>query len=306
MTESRRGLLLGTAAYVLWGLFPVYWPLVKPAGAVEILAHRVIWSLVAIAVIGVLTRNSRRVRDLVADRRRGALLAVAACVVAVNWGVYIYGVNHHHVVETSLGYFINPLVTVLLGVFVLHESLRRAQWMAVGIGAVAVAVLAVEYGRLPWIALALAFSFGTYGLIKKHVNAGAPESLTVETGVLVVPAAVYLAILGGQGHSTFGHHGAGQALFLAGSGLVTAGPLLCFAGAATRLPLTTLGLLQYLAPVLQFAFGVLFFHEPMPIGRLIGFMLVWIALIVLTVDGLRHRTVVARLARAEILATDVR
>lgn len=302
MTETRRGLALGTTAYVLWGLFPVYWPLVKPAGALEILSHRIVWSLVAIVAIAALTQSRARVRMLLGDRRRAGLLGVAAVVVAINWGTYIWGVNHDHVVETSLGYFINPLVTVALGVFVMHERLRRVQWIALALGAVAVAVLAIEYGRPPWIALVLAFSFGTYGLIKKHVNAGAIESLTIETAALTPVALTYLVVLGARGQSTFGHHGAAQVAFLVGAGVVTAIPLICFSAAATRLPLTTMGLLQYLAPVLQFAFGVLLFDEPMPLGRLVGFALVWAALVVLTADSIRHRTVTARLATADRLA----
>lgn len=285
--EARAGLGYGIAAYFLWGLFPVYWPLLRPSGAVEILSHRVVWSLALVGVLVAVQRRPGRLRALGA--RRTGLLALAACVIAANWGVYIWGVNNGHVVETSLGYFVNPLVTVVLGVFVLHERLRRGQWLAIGVGAVAVLVLAVDYGRPPWIALWLACSFGTYGLIKKAVGAGAVESLTVETGVLAVPALVYLGVLAGRGQSTFEHGSVGHALLLVLAGPVTAVPLLLFASAARRLPLTTVGLLQYLAPVLQFMFGVLVFHESMPAPRLGGFALVWVALVMLSVDGLRHQ-----------------
>jgi chloramphenicol-sensitive protein RarD len=295
-TPSPRGLVDGAGAYFLWGLFPVYWPLLEPASAVEVLAHRVVWSLLFVGVVLAIQRQWAWIRTL--GRRRLALLTVAAVVIAVNWGTYIYGVTNEHVVETSLGYFINPLVTVLLGVLVLGERLRRVQWAALGIASTAVIVLTADYGRPPWIALILAFSFGTYGLIKKSVGIGAVQSLTVETAVLFVPALAYLGWLMAAGESTLGQVSAGHALLLAGTGPVTAIPLLLFGAAARRLPLTVLGLLQYLAPVLQFLFGVLLFHEPMPPARLVGFALVWTALVILTVESVRHRRRQNALARA--------
>jgi chloramphenicol-sensitive protein RarD len=295
-TPSPRGLVYGAGAYFLWGLFPVYWPLLEPASAVEVLAHRVVWSLLFVGVVLAIQRQWAWIRTL--GRRRLALLTVAAVVIAVNWGTYIYGVTNEHVVETSLGYFINPLVTVLLGVLVLGERLRRVQWAALGIASTAVIVLTADYGRPPWIALILAFSFGTYGLIKKSVGIGAVQSLTVETAVLFVPALAYLGWLMAAGESTLGQVSAGHALLLAGTGPVTAIPLLLFGAAARRLPLTVLGLLQYLAPVLQFLFGVLLFHEPMPPARLVGFALVWTALVILTVESVRHRRRQNALARA--------
>ncbi len=222
-------------------------------------------------------------------------MALGAVLIAINWGVYIWGVNHNEVVETSLGYFINPLVTVLLGVVVLRERLRPVQWGAVALGGVSVLVLAIDYGRPPWIGLTLAFSFGSYGLVKKHVGAPASHSLTVETATLLLPCLAYLGFLAADGRSTFGHEGVAQAVLLVGAGVVTAVPLLFFAGAARRLPLTTLGLLQYVTPVMQFALGVLVFHEAMPALRLMGFALVWVALIVLSVDMLRY----TRTAREE-------
>jgi chloramphenicol-sensitive protein RarD len=231
-------------------------------------------------------RSWRAITQVLRDRRRFGLLTIAAVIITFNWGTYIYGVNTGQVVETSLGYFINPLVTVLLGVVVLGERLRLAQWIAVGIAAIAVAVLTVDYGRVPWIALVLAFSFGTYGLLKKKADAGAVESLGVETGVLLLPMSAYLVVLSADGAATFGQRGVGHALLLAGSGVVTAIPLLFFGAAATRVPLTQLGLLQYLAPTLQLAIGVLLYGEPMPAVRLLGFALVWTALIVFTVDSL--------------------
>jgi chloramphenicol-sensitive protein RarD len=286
-TADRDGLAYGAGAYLLWGLFPLYWPLLEPAGAIEILAHRMIWSLVFVAILIAVRRQWKSVRAAVADRSTLWRLCLAAMFVSANWGIYIWGVNHHHVVETSLGYFINPLLTILLGVVVLKESLRPAQWTAVAIAAVAIVVLTLDYGRLPWIALALAFSFATYGFLKSRTSVGAIESLAIETGFLAVPALVTLCVLAGQSTLTFAHHGAGQAALLAGTGIVTAVPLLLFAAGARRLPLTVLGLLQYLTPVIQFAVGIGIRHEPLPAPRLAGFALVWIALSILTFDALR-------------------
>jgi chloramphenicol-sensitive protein RarD len=229
------------------------------------------------------------VRTLAADRSKLGRLALAAVLVSINWGVYIWSVNSGHVVEASLGYFINPLLTILLGVLVLRETLSRTQWIAVGIATLAIVVLTVDYGRLPWIALTLAISFGCYGFLKKQVGAGAVESLTIETAVLAGPALITLAVLAARSQLMFGHHGLGNAALLAGTGVVTAIPLLLFGAGARRLPLTSIGLLQYLAPVLQFAVGVGIRHEPMPLARLIGFGLVWLALLVLTVDAISRR-----------------
>jgi chloramphenicol-sensitive protein RarD len=281
-------LLLGVAAYTLWGAFPLYWVLLEPAGALEILAHRILWSLVTMGVIVVLLRRRTQLRALFRDRRVFALLAVGAAVITVNWATYIWGVNNGRVVEASLGYFINPLVTVLMGVFILGERLRPLQWGAMAVAGTAVAVLALDYGRLPWVALVLAFSFGTYGLAKKTANAGAIESLTLETILLAPIAAAYIAWLVATGQSNFGSHGTGHALLFTTTGIVTAIPLICFGGAAIRVSMVTLGLLQYLAPILQFALGVVWFHEDMPPGRWVGFILVWIALAIFTVEAIHH------------------
>jgi chloramphenicol-sensitive protein RarD len=296
VSESRRGLLLGVAAYALWGAFPLYWPLLEPAGALEILGHRIAWSLVTMGLLVLALGRWPIVRGLVADRRVLGLLALAACLVTVNWATYIWGVNNGHVVETSLGYFINPLVTVLMGVFILGERLRPGQWLAMAIAGLAVVVLTIDYGRLPWVAMVLAFSFGSYGLCKKQANAPAVESLTLETMVIGPLALAYLGWLSLNGGSNFGNHGVGHALLFMTTGIVTAVPLVCFGGAAIRVPMVTLGLLQYLAPILQFALGVLYFHEDMPAGRWMGFGLVWIALVIFTVESLRHRRTTLRLA----------
>ena len=296
MAETRRGFLLGAAAYGMWGLFPLYWTLLRPAEPFEILAHRVFWSLLVMAGLVVLLRRRRRFLAVVADRRTRFILALASVAISVNWGGYIWGVNNGYVVETSLGYFINPLVTVLMGVLVIGERLRTLQWVAMGIATVAVLVLTLELGRPPWVALVVAFSFGCYGLAKKKAHAGAVESLTLET-LLIAPAALgYILFLSSRGESHFGSAGTGHALLLVSTGLVTAVPLICFGAAATRVSMTTIGLLQYLAPTLQFALGVFFFDEAMPPGRLAGYCLVWVALVLFTYEAVSHRRRQLRLA----------
>jgi chloramphenicol-sensitive protein RarD len=295
VSAYRTGLAAGIGAYLLWGLFPLYWPLLEPAAPVEILGHRIVWSLVFLAGLLVVTSGFGWIRGL--GRRRALLLALAAALVTVNWGVFIYGVNSGHVVETSLGYFINPLVTVALAVSVLRERLRPAQRIAVAIAAVAVAVLAIDYGRPPWIALTLAFSFGLYGLVKKRAGVDGTQSLAVETTFLVLPAAAYLVWLGAAGRGTFTTEGAGHVALLLGAGVTTAVPLILFGAAAIRIPLATVGLLQYLAPVLQFLIGVLVYDESMPLSRLAGFALVWLALVVFAVDAVRAARTPARLPR---------
>src|SRR3954464_1215439 len=246
----------GLTAYALWGLFPLYFPLLEPAGGLEIVAHRALWALLFVGTLPTAVRRWGQVRALVSDRRRLLVLAGAGLLIAVNWLVFVYGVNSGHVVETSLGYFINPLVSVLLGVVVFAERLRPLQWAAVAIAAVAVAVLTVDYGRPPWIALALALSFGLYGVMKKLVRVEAAPGLFVETALVAVPAAVVLGVLHAHGSGTFGNAGTGNALLLMSSGVATAIPLLLFAAAARRIPLSTVGLLQYLTPLMQLAIGV--------------------------------------------------
>jgi chloramphenicol-sensitive protein RarD len=292
MKDRRQGIVYGIAAYALWGLFPLYWPLLKPASAVEILAHRVTWSLVLTALLVSRLGGGSWLRAI--GWRRFRMLAVAATLVSLNWGIYIWAVNHRHVVETSLGYFINPLVSVMLGVVFLGERLRRGQWIAVGIAATAVVVLTVDYGRLPWIAFALAASFGLYGFVKKKAAVPALPSLTVETGLVFLPALAYLVFLDVDGAGTFGRLSRGHDLLLAACGVVTAVPLLCFAAAANRVPLSMLGFLQYIAPALQFLCGVLVYREAMPSSRWIGFGLVWLGLAVFSVESVLHHRRSAR------------
>jgi chloramphenicol-sensitive protein RarD len=299
VSPERKGFLAGVAAYGLWGLFPLYWPLLEPAAPVEILGHRIVWSLVFLAAVLIATQGFRWVRTL--ERRQVRLLAIASVLITVNWGTFIYGVNSDHVVETSLGYFINPLVTVALAVFILRERLRIAQRVAVGIAAVAVLVLALDYGRPPWIALILACSFGVYGLVKKQANVGGTQSLAVETAFLAPFALGYVVWLESAGRGTFATEGTGHVLLLLGGGITTALPLMLFGAAAIRVPLSTVGLLQYIAPTLQFLIGVLVYSEPMPASRLAGFALVWVALLIFTVDAVRTARAGA-VARARIAA----
>ncbi len=284
---DRSGVLLGAASYALWGLFPAYWPLLAPATPVEVLAHRVLWTLVFMAVVFTAVRGWRALRTLPA--RGWAMVVAAALLIAVNWGLFIYSVGIGHVVEVALGYYIGPLVSVLLGVVVLRERPRAAQCAALGVAAAAVAVIAVGDGRVPWLGLALAASFATYGLIKKTVPLTATASLTAEGVVLAPVAAAYLVALQVAGTGTLTGHGAGHVALLVSAGPVTAVPLLLYGASARRIPLTTLGTLQYLAPSLQFLLGIVVFGEVMPAERWVGFGLVWLALAVFTVDLLRSQ-----------------
>ncbi|MFI5839611.1 EamA family transporter RarD [Catenuloplanes sp. NPDC051500] len=302
MDETRRGLAYGLTAYAIWGFFPLYIRWLRPAGAVEILAHRVVWSVVFVAALLTIVRGWSFLREMGGQPKRQAGIALAAVLIGINWGGYIYGVNSERVVETALGYFITPLVVVLLGVVALRERLRVAQWAALGVGVLAVVVLTVDYGRLPYIALTLAASFGSYSLVKKNLALPPTGGLFLESGVLALPALAYLIWLTATGDSTFGSEGAGHLALMVMSGAATAIPLILFAGAANRLPLTAVGILQYVAPILQLAVGLFVFHEPMPAARLAGFALVWVALIIFTVDGIRAGRAGRRAATPEAVA----
>jgi chloramphenicol-sensitive protein RarD len=295
--EQRRGFGFGLTAYLLWGLFPLYWKLIDSSGAVELLAHRILWSLVTIVALVLVRRRFGQVRALLAEPRRRWPLMAGAVLISVNWGTYIWGVNHDRVVETSLGYFITPLFTVLLGVIILKERLRVAQWIAVGIAFLAVAGLTIENGRPPWIAIILTFSFGFYGLLKKQAGAGAIEGMAIESATVAPLALIAILILGAQGNSTVTHQGPGYLILVLLTGPITAVPLLLFGAAATRVSMTTLGLLNYIAPIMQFIVGVLVFHEKMTPMRWGGFALVWLALIIFTADNLARRRA-SRLAPA--------
>ncbi|MBA2638925.1 MAG: EamA family transporter RarD [Nocardioidaceae bacterium] len=302
MSEQRRGFWAGLAAYTLWGVFPLYFPLLDPASATEVLAHRIVWSLLTVVGLIALRRRWSSLRAVVVDRRRRLLLVAAGVIITANWGTFIWAVTNDHVVETSLGYFINPLVLICFGVVLLGERLRPGQWIGLAVAAAAVVGLSVDYGRPPWIALVLALSFGTYGLLKKRAAVGAVEGLTVETAVVAPLALGYVGWLQATGVGTLASAGLGHLALLAGTGLVTALPLLLFGAAAPRVTLTTLGLLQYMAPVMQFAIGVLVLDEAMGAGRWVGFGLVWLALLIITAESLVHGRRVARAARRDPLA----
>ena len=285
-STHRTGLLFGGFAYGLWGVLPLYFLLLAPSGAFEIVAWRVLFSLVFCALIITLTRTWAVLGRALRQPRLVWIMGLAGVFIFINWQTYVIAATTGHVVEASLGYFINPIVTVLLGVFVLHERLRRLQWVAIGISFLAVVVLAVGYGSLPWISLILAFSFGFYGLIKKRVghSVDAVTGLTLETAWLAPVAVVQLVVVSGMSGLTFGTVSPWHTAGLLAAGVITAVPLLLFAAAARRLPLTVLGLIQFVAPVMQFLVGVFILNEAMPVERFAGFGLVWVALILLTVD----------------------
>lgn len=299
VTVDRRGALLGLTAYGMWGLFPLYWPLLKPAPALEILAARIVWSFVSLAIFTSMTRRWHAVRLVLANRRGMRLLVAAAILVSVNWGLYIWAVNAHHVVETALGYFINPLVSVAFGVVVLRERLSRGQWIGIAVAAAAVIALTFDYGRLPWIALTLAASFGAYGPAKKLAGVDAFTSLTIETAVMTLPACVLVGVCAASGDLTMFSEGTSHAALLALAGPVTAIPLLFFGAAARRVPLSMLGLMQYLAPTLQFLIGVTIAGEHMPASRWLGFAGVWVALVIFSIATARGRSGASR-ARSQV------
>ncbi|HEY9411882.1 MAG TPA: EamA family transporter RarD [Jiangellaceae bacterium] len=285
---GRGGVLLASSAYVLWGLSALYWPLLRPAGTIEILSMRVLCSLGVLVVLITAVGRWPELRAVVSAPgrvRRLLLLAVAAVLTAVNWGVFIYATTHGLVVDASMGYFITPLVMVLLGVIVFRERPRRWQWVAVGIGTAGVAVLVVGYGEVPWVALTLAATFGVYGLIKKSVGIGAVEGMTIETAVLTPLALGYVLVLQADGDATFGHVSTAHTALMVGASAAMLAPMLMFSAAANRIPLALVGLLQYIEPVIQFLIGLAVFAEAVGEQRWVAFGLVWIALGVLAVES---------------------
>ncbi|MFZ2487065.1 MAG: EamA family transporter RarD [Anaerolineae bacterium] len=285
----KKGLLTAAVAYFFWGILPIYWHSLHAVSATEILLHRIVWSLMVVLLLLAVRRNGRWLHEA---RQHPAILRVffvTALLLAINWLVYIWANNNSHIVEASLGYFINPLVNVVLGLVVLHEHLRGGQWLAVGIAAAGVLFLMVAAGGWLWISFALALSFGFYGLLRKTAHLGSLEGLTVEMSILFLPALAGLLWLGSRGEVAFGIAGPQTTLLLAFSGVVTAVPLLLFATGARQVPLSTLGLLQYIAPTLQFSIGVFLYHEPFDHVRLIGFSIVWLALAVYWIEGYQHR-----------------
>lgn len=289
--DLRRGIIYGFLAYGIWGLFPLYFDELKPAGAWEILAHRIIWTFLVCAVILVARRDLGWLRALVHNARLSAGIVVAALLIAGNWVIYVYAVLAGHTYDAALGYFLNPIVTVFLGVLVLRERLRTLQWVAVGIGIVAAGYLTIGGGSFPWIALGLAFTFGSYGLVKNKVGSlKAMHSLAAETAVLTPIALLIVAILAAQDATTFLGHGGGHLSLLVLAGPVTALPLVLFAASARRIPLVTVGLIQFVTPVLQLLCSVLLLDEHVTPGLWVGFGIVWVALVLLTIDSLMHRS----------------
>ncbi len=284
MTPTQRGFVTATAAYLLWGLFPLYFHLLVGTGAIEILANRILWSLVFYLIVLAFQRHWAWIWLRLREPRTLGLLVAGALFLGVNWGVYTWAVTHDHVVDGALGYFINPLITVVLGVVVLRERLRRAQWLAVGVAVIGVLVLIFGYGQVPWVAFVVSSTFAMYGFIKKQVGIPAIESTTAESAILIVPAVIVLI---SQSHTAgaFGHSDLKTTLLLIGAGPVTAVALLLFGTGAQLVPLTTMGLLQYITPILQFLCGVLILGESLPAMRLVGFLIVWIALAIFIVDS---------------------
>jgi chloramphenicol-sensitive protein RarD len=285
-SEYSLGLLFGVSAYVFWGLFPLYWPLLKPASPLEIVSHRAVWTLVFCIIVLALLRQLKSTLAIMKHPKKMAGLFATTVLISINWLTYIWATNNGHVVEAALGYYINPLIIIAFGVLLLREKMRPLQWVAVGIAAIGVTILTIDYGRLPWVAISLALSWGTYGLLKKKLDLGALEGLTIETLISLLPYGFYLFYLSNQGTGQFGS-GVGLTILLIAAGAMTAIPLLLFNGSTTRLPYSTIGLLQYITPTIQFSIGVWINHEEMPPARWIGFVVIWLALATLGTDLFR-------------------
>jgi chloramphenicol-sensitive protein RarD len=285
-SEHSLGLIFGVGSYVLWGLFPLYWPLLQPANPLEIVSHRAVWTLVFCLIVLALSKQLHSTIAIVKKPKIMAGLFLTTILVSINWLTYIWATNNGHVVEAALGYYINPLIIIAFGVLLLREKMRPLQWLAVGIAAIGVTILTIDYGRLPWVAISLALSWGTYGLVKKKLDLGALNGLAIETLISLIPYAGYLIYLGNQGTGQFGQK-PGLTILLISAGAVTAIPLLLFNGSTTRLPYSTIGLLQYITPTIQFSIGVWIRHEDMPAARWIGFVVIWLALLALATDLVR-------------------
>ncbi|MBN1484911.1 MAG: EamA family transporter RarD [Chloroflexia bacterium] len=289
MLETNKGAWYAVGAYTIWGLLPVYWKWLQDVPPPQVLGHRIVWSFVCLAAVIWLLRRGRAFRAAALQRRVLGIYILAALLIGVNWLTYIWAVNAGFIVETSLGYFINPLLNIALGVVLFRERLRWGQWTAVGLAAAGVLYLTLVYGTFPWISLTLALSFGLYGLVKKTAPLGSLYGLTLETGLLFLPALAYLGFAEGIGQGSFLHAGPVVNLLLLGAGPMTTIPLLMFAAAVRRIPLAHVGVLQYIAPTLQFLLGVLVYHEPFPLARLVGFGIVWVGLIVFVLENIMAR-----------------
>jgi chloramphenicol-sensitive protein RarD len=286
LKKQKLGLIYGVSAYVLWGMFPLYWPLLEPANPLEIVSHRAVWTLIFCVIVLAITRALKSTLATFRRPKVAIKLFLASILISINWLIYIWATNNGHVVEASLGYYINPLIIIAFGVILLKEKMRRLQWVAVSIATVGVIILTFDYGRLPWVALGLALSWGTYGLVKKQLGLGALEGLAIETMIAFIPYCAYLLIIGSKGEGQFGSS-LGLTILLISAGAVTAIPLLLFNGSTTRLPYSTIGLLQYITPTIQFSIGVWVNHEAMPTARWAGFIFIWLALMTLATDLLK-------------------
>lgn len=297
----KKGVWFAIGAYTTWGLFPIYWKWLHAVPALQLLAHRIVWSFLLLAIVLTVLRQWRAFRSEAFHWHTVRIYFIAGLLLSVNWGTYVWAVNAGYIVETSLGYFINPLLSVLLGVIILHERLRRLQWVAVGLAAAGVIYLTLVYGAPPWIALTLAFSFGLYGLVKKMAPLGALYGLTLETVLLFVPMLLYLFFAEANGQGAFLHSDGVSTLLIIGAGIVTVVPLLMFATAVRLIPLSLIGILQYIAPTLQFLIGVLIFGEAFTHTQFVGFGLVWAALILFTAENFwARRQATQRLAEVKL------
>jgi len=287
VSEYRRGLAYGVAAYGLWGIAPLFWKLLADVSWVEILAHRAVWGMFAFAAIVWLAGAAPSVIAALRDRRVVAAMALSGVLLVINWGTFVAAVAAGHILEASLGYYINPLISVAFGMIALRERMRPLQWLAIGLASTGVAILTWRAGRLPWISLVLATSFGAYGLVRKLARVESLAGSTVETALLAPIAAIYLAVLAARGEGQLGHASTGTELLLLATGVVTVAPLLCFTSAARRLPLSTVGFLQFIGPSTQFVLAVALYGEPLAHDRLITFVLIWLALVAFSIDLIR-------------------
>lgn len=293
----NKGVAYAAGAYILWGLFPIYWKNLSGVPALEILSHRIVWSLIFVIVLLAVQKKTGWVKPTLRNKRTLLIFFITASVLSINWLTYIWGVNAGYIIETSLGYFINPLVSVVLGVIFLRERLRSGQWVAIGIATIGVLYLTINYGSLPWISLTLAFSFATYGLLRKTAPLGAQEGLALETAWMFIPAFIYLLFIERQGTAAFGHIDFKTTILLAFAGIATAVPLILFASGARLIPLSIIGLLQYTAPTIQFLIGIFVYHEEFSQTSFIGFSIIWMALIIFTIEILSHNKKQARQIR---------
>jgi len=289
-SESTKGTYAGAAVYLFWGSVVLYWPMLEPATAIEILCNRVLWSLLTLLIIVALQKRTKAVIEIFRKKREVFLLLLASILIAANWGLFIWANLNGHILDSSLGYFVTPLLSVLLGVFFFQEKLRSLQWMAIAVATCSLVVFTFSLSGPPWLALSIGATFAAYGYVKKLAQVPAVESLTVETILLTPVAAIYLVLLSLQGNNTFSSFGISHSLWLASAGIVTSLPLLLFGFAAIRMPLSRLGMLQYLSPTISFIVGLFVFNETMSAERLAGFVITWLALAILSYDVIRQRT----------------